>query len=315
MADSDFYQVLGVARSASADDIKKAYRKLARENHPDMKPDDAAAAERFKQVQEAYSILGDDEKRKQYDQFGTTFPGGGPGGPGPGGGSGPFRYTWQTSGGDVPFDINDLFGGGGGGGGFEDLFGARGGRSSRRATPRRGEDVEARVRVPFLIAAQGGSVDVRIDHGGRIETLGVRIPAGVDDGSVIRLAGQGEPSERGGPPGDLLLTIEVESHPYFRRDGTDILVDVPVTPAEAALGAKVDVPTLGEGNVVVTIPPGTSSGQKLRLRGKGIPSKSGTAGDQFVVVKIVVPKDLSSQVKSLYQQLSKLDVDPRSGLW
>lgn len=308
MADPDYYQTLGVSRSASADEIKKAYRKLARENHPDMKPDDPAAAERFKQIQEAYSILGEEDKRKQYDQFGTTFPGGGPGaGPGPGGG---FRYTWQTGGGEVPFDINDILGGGGGG--FEELFGRRG---SPRG-PRKGADLQADVRVPFLTAARGGSVDVRVGHGGRVETLGVRIPAGVNDGGVIRLAGQGEPSPRGGPPGDLLLTVHIDSHPYFRREGNDILVEVPVTPSEAALGAKVDVPTLEDGKVVVTIPPGTSSGMKLRLRGKGIADKStGGSGDQFVIVKIVVPRDPGDQAKSLYQQLAKHDINPRTGLW
>jgi curved DNA-binding protein len=305
MADPDYYQVLGVARSASADEIKKAYRKLAREYHPDMKPNDPVAAEKFKQVQEAYSILGDEQKRKQYDQFGTAFPGGGPGGPA---GGGPFRYTWHT-GGEVPFDINELFGGGGG---FEDLFGHRAGPR----TARRGEDLHADVRIPFVTAALGGSVDVRVGHGGRVETLSVRIPAGVNDGTVIRLSGQGEPSPRGGPSGDLLLTVHVEPHPFFRRDGADILIDVPVTPAEAVLGAKVDVPTLAEGNVVVTIPPGTSSGMKLRLRGKGITDKaSGTTGDQFVVVKIVVPRDPGDQLKSLYRQIAKHDVNPRSGLW
>lgn len=309
MADPDYYQILGVSRSASADDIKKAYRKRARENHPDMKPDDAAAAERFKQIQEAYSILGDEQKRKQFDQFGTTFPGGGPGG-GAGPGGGPFRYTWQTGGGEVPFDINDLLGGGGGG--FEELFGRRSGSRG----PRKGADLQADVRVPFLTAALGGSVDVRVAQGGRVETLGVRVPAGISDGSIIRLAGQGEPSPRGGPPGDLLLTVQIEPHPFFRREGNDLLVEVPVTPAEAALGAKVDVPTLQDGKMVVTIPPGTSTGMKLRLRGKGLVDKStGTSGDQFVVVKIVVPRDPGDQAKSLYQQLAKHDANPRSGLW
>lgn len=308
MADSDYYQTLGVSRQASADEIKKAYRKLARENHPDLKPDDPAAAERFKQVQDAYDVLGDAEKRKQFDQFGTTFPpGGGPGGPGGG-----FRYQWNT-GSEVPFDINDLFGGGGGGG-FEDLFGGRGGRSAGR--PRRGRDVQAEVRVPFLTAALGGSVDVRVSTNGRIETLGVKIPAGVDDGSVIRLAGQGEPSPRGGSAGDLLLTINVDSHTYFRRDGSDILLDVPVTPSEAILGAKVEVPTIEGEKVVVTIPPGTSSGMKLRLRGKGLMNKStGSPGDQYVAVKIVVPRDPSDALKSIYQQAAKLEANPRTGMW
>jgi DnaJ-class molecular chaperone len=306
MADPDYYQTLGVARAATADEIKKAYRKLARENHPDLKPNDSAAAEKFKQVQEAYSILGDEQKRKQYDQFGTTFPGGGPGP----GGQGPFRYSWSTGGGEVPFDINDLFGGGRG---FEGIFGAAGGP---RARPRRGADQEAEIHVPFLTAALGGSVDVRISHEGKIETLGVRIPPGVDEGSMIRLAGQGGASASGGSPGDLLLTIHVDAHPYFRRDGSDLLVDVPVTPSEAVLGAKVEVPTLSEGNVVLTIPPGTSTGMKLRLRGKGLLDKrTGEPGDQFAVVKVVVPRHPPEQVKSLYQQLGQHDLNPRQGLW
>ncbi len=313
MADPDFYQVLGVSRSATADEIKKAYRKLARQYHPDVKPNDAEAEKRFKEIQEAYSVLGEEDKRKQYDQFGTTFPGGGPAGPG---GKGPFQYTWSTGGGaggqEAPFDFEQLFGGGGGGGGFEDLFGGRG----RRRAPRRGRDLEARVRVPFLTAATGGTVDVRVSQDGKLETLSVRIPAGVDQGYVMRLAGQGEPSPQGGTPGDLLLTIDVDPHAYFRRDHDDILVDVPISPAEGVLGAKVDVPTLSEGNVVVTIPPGTSSGMKLRLRGKGIADKgTGEIGDQFVVVKIVVPRDPAGDVKSLYEQLKSLDTDPRAGLW
>src|SRR4051812_9519841 len=167
MADPDYYQILGVSRGASADEIKKAYRKLAREYHPDVKPDDKAAAERFKQVQEAYSVLGNEQKRKQFDQFGTTFPpGGGPGGPAGGGGGS--RYTWSTGGAEVPFDINELFGGGGVGG-FEELFGKRSGPR----TPRKGTDLQAEVEVPFVTAALGGSVDVRIGHGGRLETLSV----------------------------------------------------------------------------------------------------------------------------------------------
>lgn len=296
MANSDYYQVLGVSRKAGADELKKAYRKLSRENHPDAKPDDPAAAERFKQVQEAYSVLSDEKKRQQYDQFGTVFPEGGPGG----GGAGPFPF--QT-GGQVPFDIHDLFG-------AEGLEGLFGGRAAGRR-PRKGRDQQAEVRIPFLTAALGGSVDVRVSQGNRIETLSVKIPAGVTDGAVIRLGGQGESSPRGGSAGDLLLTVHIDPHPYFRREGQDILLDVPVTPAEAVLGAKIDVPTLKEGPVVLTVPPGTSSGMKLRLRGKGIADQ----GDQFVVVKIVAPRDPAAAVKELYQQLSRLDVNPRTGLW
>ncbi len=312
MAAPDYYQILGVSKSATADEIRKSYRKLARENHPDVKKDDATAAEHFKQIQEAYAILGDEEKRQQYDRFGTVFGKGGPGGPG--GGPGPGGgHTWSTGTGGQEFDFGDLFGGG-----LEGLFGGgRGGagRGGRRPAPK-GDDVQATVRVAFETAARGGSVDLRLDRGGNSETLAVKIPAGINDGGVMRLAGQGEPSPYGGAAGDLLLTVQIDPHRYFRREGSDLLVDVPITPAEAALGAKVDVPTLSEGTVVLSIPAGTSSGMKLRLRGKGvIDPQTKQTGDQFVVVKIVVPKEIPEPVRALYRQLSELDSPPRSGLW
>jgi DnaJ-class molecular chaperone len=312
MAEPDFYKVLEVSKSASGDEIRKAYRKLARENHPDVKKNDPQAAERFKQIQEAYAVLGDPKKREQYDRFGSAFfQGGRAGGPGPGGQT----YTWTSgSGQPPPFDFGDLFGGGFA---FEDLLGSRGraGGRGRRPAPR-GEDLEAAVRVPFEVAARGGSVDVRVDRDGRTETLSVKIPAGVNEGSVIRLAGQGEPSQFGGGPGDLLLRVDIEPHRYFRREGSDLLLDVPITPAEAILGAKVDVPTLSEGTVVVTIPPGTSSGVKLRLRGKGIvDAQSKKTGDQYVVVKIVVPRDPAATLKDLYRKVSEHEASPRAGLW
>lgn len=312
MASPDYYQILGISKSATADEIRKSYRKLARENHPDVKKDDPAAAERFKQIQEAYAVLSDEEKRQQYDRFGTVFGKGGPGGPG--GGPGPGGgYTWSTGGaGGQEFDFSDLFGSG-----LEGLFGGRGGggRGGRRPSPK-GDDVQATVRVPFETAARGGSVDLRLDRAGKTETLSVKIPAGINDGGVMRLAGQGEASPYGGAAGDLLLTVQVEPHRFFRREGADLLVDVPITPAEAALGAKVDVPTLSEGTVVLSVPPGTSSGMKLRLRGKGVTDpQTKQTGDQFVVVKIVVPKDVPEPARELYRQLSALDTSPRSGLW
>lgn len=313
MAAPDYYQTLGVSKSATPDEIRKAYRKLARENHPDVKKDDSAAAERFKQIQEAYAVLGDDEKRQQYDRFGTVFGKSGPGGPG---GAGPFpdggSYTWSSSGGEG-FDFGDLFGGG-----LEGIFGGSrpgGGRGGRRG-PAKGRDVQATVQVPFETAMRGGSVDLNLSRGGSSETLGVKIPAGIQDGNVMRLAGQGEPSPNGGPAGDLLLTIHINAHRFFRREGNDLLVDVPITPAEAALGAKVDVPTLSDGTVVLSVPPGTSSGMKLRLRGKGaLDPQTRQTGDQFVVVKIVVPKEVPDAARALYRQLAELESSPRSGLW
>uniref|UniRef100_A0A7C4LN06 J domain-containing protein n=1 Tax=Schlesneria paludicola TaxID=360056 RepID=A0A7C4LN06_9PLAN len=310
MAAPDYYQVLGVSKTATADEIRKAYRKLARENHPDVKKDDPQAAERFKQIQEAYAVLGDPKKREQYDRFGTgPFAGGRPGG-GPGG----YTYTWTGGPGQTPIDLEELLNGGFG---FEDLFGGRrrSGRTGTR-TPSPGEDEHAEIRVPFETAARGGSLDVHINRHGKTETLAVKIPAGVADGSVIRLSGQGARSPFGGPPGDLLLTVRVEPHRYFRREGNDLLVDVPITPSEAVLGAKVDVPTLGEGHVMVTVPPGTSTGVKLRLRGKGVvDAQTKQTGDLYAVVKVVVPKHPSPAVMQLYRQLAEHETSPRAGLW
>jgi DnaJ-class molecular chaperone len=170
--------------------------------------------------------------------------------------------------------------------------------------------------VPFETAARGGTVDIHLTQNGREETLSVKIPAGVDTGSVIRLGGQGGPGRNGGPAGDLLLTVEVQPHRYFRREGADLLVDVPITPAEAVLGAKVDVPTLSDGLVVLTVPPGTSSGRKLRLRGKGIVDpQTKQPGDQYLVMKIVVPRESGEDAKSLYRQLAEQETSPRTGLW
>lgn len=310
MPAQDYYKVLGVSREASADEIRKAYKKLARENHPDSKPGDEQAAEKFKQIQEAYSVLGDAEKREQYDRYGATFRDAG---------RGPFQYSWSGESG--PIDLGDIFGGGID---LGDIFGrAAGGRAGfggggpRSAPARKGRDIQHDVEVPFQIAAEGGSHSVAFSRNGKVERLTVKIPPGVHDGSVIRLAGEGEPGARGGPAGDLKLTVKVAPHPYFRRDGADLLLDVPITPSEAALGAKVDVPTLSEGNVTVTIPPRTSSGTKLRLRGKGVvDTKTKRRGDQYVVVKIALPKELSPEAEDLYRQLGETARHaPREGLW
>ncbi len=305
MADLDYYKVLGVPKTASADELRKAYRKLARENHPDAKPNDNAAAERFKQVQEAYDVLNDDTKRKQYDKFGSAYAQAGRAGAGPN----PF-------GGAGPIDLGDLFGQGVD---FSEFFGGGAPTGSSRKgkrVPARGEDVRATVSVPFETAVSGGAVDIRVERGGKIETLAVKVPPGVGVGQVIRLAGQGSPAPRGGTAGDLFLTIDIEPHAYFRREGSNLLVDVPITLSEAVLGAKAEVPTLTEGLMLVTIPPGTSSGAKLRLRGKGIVDpQTHQPGDQFVVVKIVVSKEISDADKLLYKQLAERETSPRTGLW
>ncbi|MEX0717633.1 MAG: J domain-containing protein [Planctomycetaceae bacterium] len=313
MADEDYYKVLGVARDASPAEVRKAYKKIVRENHPDMKPDDKQAAERFKQAQDAYSVLGDAEKRKQYDQFGHTFRGGGPF---PGGGGRTYSWGGGGPGGGGAVDIEELFGGGG----FDirDLFGGGGGRGyrgTRQAPPVKGADLRIEIQVPFHVAALGGKHDMHLSRDGRPETITAKIPAGIEDGSVIRLAGQGEPGPAGA--GDLLVTVRVALHPYFRREKNDIHLDVPVTPTEAALGAKVEVPTLDEGPVVVTIPEGSSSGRKLRLREKGIVDrKSGKRGDQYVVVKVVVPPHPNDEARDLFTRLAKAQpFDPRAGSW
>ncbi|WP_437230838.1 DnaJ C-terminal domain-containing protein [Planctomicrobium sp. SH661] len=317
MANKDYYQILGVARDASQEQIRKAFKKLARENHPDAKKDDPAAAERFKEAAEAYDVLGDEEKRKKYDQFGSNWkhfkdgqnPFGG------GGGGNPFR-----SGGPVDIDLKDIFGGQGAvdleqlfGGMFGGGGGARGGRSRR---PARGEDLSTSVLVPFDTAAIGGKYDLSLQRNGKHEELSVKIPAGIEDGQSIRLAGLGEPGLQGGPAGDLLVTIHIAPHPYFRREGRNLLVDVPVTITEAGLGAKIDVPTLSDGTVTMTLPPGTSSGAKLRLKGKGLENpKTHVKGDQFVIIKIVVPKDLNERSRELLEEFAKLNpMSPRDAL-
>jgi DnaJ-class molecular chaperone len=311
MPANDYYKTLGVSKSATADEIRKAYKKLSKKYHPDANKD-KDAPERFKQVQEAYDVLQDPQKRKQYDQFGQVFPGGGPQGQ-------PFPWAGGQAGAG-PIDLGDLFGGGGQidleqifGGAFG---GGAGGRQSRRA-PRRGDDVEVDVEIPFHIAVNGGNYDLGLDRGGRPERLSVKIPEGVDSGSVVRLAGQGHPGPNGGPGGDLLVRIRVAPHPWFRREGNNLLVDLPVTITEAALGARVEVPTLSEGMVVVTIPPGTSSGAKLRLRGKGVLDRhTKERGDEFAVVKIVAPRRPGERAVELLKELASVEPQsPRGGLW
>lgn len=322
----DYYKTLGVSREASADEIRKAYRKLARENHPDRKPGDKQAAETFKQVQQAYDVLGDQEKREQYDRYGAAFEnmgrgaqaGAGAGRYGNAAGSGPVDLEsifgqGGFSGGGFNFDLNDLFGGAAAGGGS--AAGGRRTRAQSRNSP--GQDLRTEMTVPFHLAALGGSYEISIDKGAGVERLDVKIPAGLKDGATIRLSGQGHPGSMGGPAGDLLVTIKIASHPWFKRDGQNLLVDIPVTMTEAALGAKVDVPTLDEGVLVMSIPPGTSSGARLRLKGKGILDKASNArGDLMAVIKIVVPKQLDDAAKDLLRQFEQLaPMAPRAGLW
>ena len=310
MANKDYYQALGIRREATADEIKQAYRKRAREYHPDLHPGDKQAEAKFKEIQEAYDVLGDPDKRDQYDRFGAASFEQGAGGP--------RNWSYQWSGGQGGGGPRFEFAGGDFGG-FEDIlgevFGARGPRRSRGggfgAIP--GEDIETEVRIPFQTAASGGNLDITLS-GAKRQRLSITIPPGVNDGARLRLAGKGNPSPAGGKAGDLFVHVRVDPHPYFTRKGHDVYLDVPITVAEALLGATIDVPTLS-GTATVTIPPGTSSGQKLRLRGKGCPRKDGGHGNQYVQVKVVVPKSIDEESKQIVEQFSRRNpMNPRAEL-
>jgi molecular chaperone DnaJ len=401
----DYYAVLGVKKSASAEDIRKAFRKLARKYHPDVNPGDKTAEEKFKGLSEANDVLSDPKKRKIYDQLGfysdnidpataqayaragggaggnsSGFSGGFPGAK-PAGGTGGQNVNFDFGG----FDFSDMVDGARGrkssGGGFKDIFsgmfGGRGGAAQEGPEP--GSDLEYQVNVPFWTAIRGGVMRLNItrrdvcghcrgkghiespgtcpDCGGsgqvtqtggrmkfnascarcqgtgknisacaacdgegtveRTEPLEVRIKAGTRDGQRIRLAGKGNAGLRGGPVGDLYVIIRTEEHPIFRRDGDDIYLTVPVTATEAALGAKVEVPTI-DGRAMLKIPPGTQSGQKLRLREKGVPSatKDGARGDEIVEIKLTIPMPRDEKTKELLRELARLNPeDPRAELF
>lgn len=312
MADhEDFYQILGVSRTATADEIKKAYKKLSRKYHPDKNQGDKNAEKQFKKIQVAYSVLSDPESRKKYDTYGANWDKV----------AGPEGFDsgrWSTGPGGI--DLSDILGEMFSGfGGFGDMGGGRtrGGWQQPVARPAKGEDVSLEITVPFLTAVEGGEHDLRYRYGGQEKRLSVKIPAGVDDGAVIRLKGEGHPGFQGGPAGDLKLTLRIEPHPWFRREGNNVLLELPLTVPEAVLGSKVEVPTLSEGTVVVSIPPGSSSGRKIRLKGMGIPDRQTKArGDQYVQIKIVVPRQLDEETKALYEQIASLTQEnPRAGLW
>jgi len=314
----DCYEVLGVPRGAGEEQIKAAYRKLARKYHPDVNkaPD---AATRFKEATAAYEVLSDPEKRKLYDRFGHAgLRGGGAGAGGPGART----YTWTgRPGQEAPFDFEEVFGAGGGfrGMGLDEILDALRGRSPRRGRQRpaeaaRGGDLEHHLSLDFLEAVRGGTTRLQLRRrtpgGQRTETIDVKIPPGVHEGSRIRLRGKG--AEGPGGAGDLYILLHVQDHPYFRREGSDIFVEVPIGLSEAALGAKVDVPTL-DGMTTVTVPPGTSSSRKLRLRGKGVASSDGQRGDQYVVIKIVPPPSVSAGGAELLRKFQTLErFDPRA---
>jgi DnaJ-class molecular chaperone len=299
----DYYDTLGVSRKATADEIKSAYRKLARQYHPDRNPGDKQAEARFKEVQEAYDVLSDPAKRSQFDRFGTVGADGGFGGRG-GGGPRTSTFHWGAGQEVDPGEIfRQFFGGGGGFSGSEDveemLRGARGGGRGSGRRRREPEEVESEVRIPFLTAARGGTMPIRVND----KEIDVKIPAGVSDGQTLRLQG----AAPGG--GNLRLVLRVERHPYFRRDGKDIIIQVPLSAYEAMVGGQVDVPTLDGSRLTVKVPPGSSSGSRLRLRGKGI-----DGGDQYIEVQVVVPAVKDERGKELVEELAKLyPLNPRTG--
>ncbi len=373
MAARDYYEVLGIKRNASAAEIKKAYRRLARKHHPDVNPGDRRSEERFKEVQEAYEVLSDADKRKTYDRYG--FYREGQPGPEPGAQPGGFQ--------GFDFDLSNAEGASGGRSFsdiFSELFGGHRSRADARPAPEHGRDLEYHITVPFMQAIKGTEAKINVTHreacsrcggsgsisgsrtqtcpscGGRgqvqqshgamrfqttcpqcrgtgqirvgdcpvcggtgtvqkVDALTVRIPAGVNNGSRVRVPGKGDAGEFGGPPGDLYLVIHVQPHDFFEREGNDIVCRVPLTVTEAALGAKIEVPTI-DGKASMKIPAGTQSGQKFRLRGRGAPSlKGGVHGDQIVEVRVVLPKIRDERSKEILREFARLNPeDPRAEL-
>lgn len=328
--DKDFYSVLGVSKDASPEDVKKAYRKLARTYHPDQNPGDAAAEKKFKDITEANAVLSDPEEREQYDairamgsgaRFTAGGPAGGAGGAGfedifgdlfNGGGGGRRRYTTSSGGGGFE-DLFAQFGGAQGGdprfstgGGF----GGQGGYGGYQAPPRKGEDIHTTTTIPLRSAYRGTTVKLRRGNG---QTTTVRIPQGVKDGQRLKIAGKGHSGPGGS--GDLLVTVKVKEHPFFTREGQDVHVTVPVTVSEAGLGATVQVPTLDEGHVNLKVPAGTSSGHRMRVKGKGFTSGS-TTGNMIVTVQVQLPADLDDAAQDALREFARATegFDPRAAL-
>ena len=291
---NNYYEILSARRNASQSEIKKSYRRLARKYHPDVNPGDPSAEERFKQIQEAYKVLSDPEKRQFYDRQGY------------------YRDGQQAAAGNGfhgvrfdGFDGHNTFGDI-----FSDLFG-RGNAGASSARPTQGQDLEYRIEISFLDAIRGTQPRIRTSRrdGGtqKVESLRVKIPAGVKTGSRIRVPGKGDAAVFGGSPGDLFLLVHVQPHPFFSRQGNDVLCSVPVTVEEAVLGAQIEVPTV-EGKARLKIPSGTQSGQKLRLRGRGAPSPNGgDRGDQLVEVQVVLPTVEDERSKEIIREFSRLN--------
>ena len=298
----DYYDVLGVARTATDDEIKKAYRTLARKYHPDVNPSDKTAEEKFKELNEAYAVLSDAEKRKRYNQLGADWKKGTDFTPPPGWEYAPGNY-------EDPGDISGAAGAGRSTNGFSDffetLFGAQRGTRAGAGFAMRGADIEAEIALTLEDAHRGVTRSFTLQNPKGPKTLDVTIPAGVREGSVIRLAGQGMPGTGNAPAGDLFLHVRLELHPLFTVAGeSDIQIDLPVAPWEAALGARVTVPTL-DGSVEMTIPAGAQGGQQLRLREQGLKQRHGGRGMAYVRLRIVIPPQLTETEKDLFAKLAK----------
>ncbi|WP_111720338.1 DnaJ C-terminal domain-containing protein [Homoserinimonas sp. OAct 916] len=306
--DKDFYKTLGVSKDVSQAELKKTYRKLARKYHPDSNPGDAKAEDKFKEISEANSVLSDPEQRKEYDQVramgsGARFTSGGRGQAGGfedvfGGMFGGQQNVRYESRGSSGHGFEDLLGGMFGGGGFGQPSGGYRGAGG----PTRGRDVTATTTLDFITATQGDTITLQTADG---RPLTVKIPAGVADQQKIRLRGKGEPSRDGGTPGDIVLTVTVRKHPVFERDGLNLRVTVPVTFAEAVLGATIEVPTLGGAPVKLKVAPGTPSGRILRVKGRGVATSKGT-GDLLAEVQVAVPSHVSAEAKEALEHFSTL---------
>jgi curved DNA-binding protein len=314
----DYYETLGVSKTANEDEIRSAFRKLARKYHPDVAKDKKTAEEKFKQINEAYEVLSDPEKRRKYDQLGENWnqPGGfqpppqwGAGQPGGG------FHRGSGENGGVEFE----FGGTGFSDFFEAFFGGGRGRSAfggfgqRETMAERGSDVEADIMVTLEEALHGSTRQVSLRRAGstKTETYQVKIPRGVREGQRIRLAGQGEASERGGKSGDLFLRVRLARHPDFSVEGNDLVHEVKIAPWQAVLGDQLIVPTL-EGNARLKLPSGTQGGQRFRLRERGLPGVSGQRGDLYVVVQIALPKKLTEREREIWEQLARLHGSEKS---